>query len=630
VTITGAGTTTITASQSGNDDYYPATNIPQELIVNQLPTAIISGTVSICSEQNSLLSIELTGIQPWSITYTDGTTPVTLTDISESPKTISISPEITTTYTLSTVTDATTCENTGTGTAIVTVSSLPAEAGSTTGTSIVCQDESVVTYSVSAINEATSYIWSYSGTGATINGSSENITIDFSPLATSGDLTVKGTNICGDGATSESYSITVNPLPDAAGTITGSSSVCYGETSVSYFVPSIANATSYTWAYSGTGGTITGNGNSITIDFAANATGGNLTVKGINDCGEGAVSADHSIVVNSIPEDAGTITGPATICEGETNVSYSIPEIAKATSYIWSYSGTGATINGTSKDISINFDESATNGALNVKGSNICGDGALSDLHSINVIPMVGDAGIISGDIVVCPESEKISYSIAAIANATEYVWTLPEGASGNSNTNQILLDFGSEAASDFLTVKGLNACSESSESQLEISVIEGVKPKILLKWDDILICYNIGDSLQAFQWYKDGEEIPNASEQFYQTHQEPGSYFITTVDTYGCTNVSSSINIETVSKYTLFPNPTNSTTRIQVIDSQSGNLTISLLNSTGIVIKSFNHMKSDITFEEQIDLSDILPGIYTVEYRIDGFFRRYSKLIIL
>ena len=222
----------------------------------------------------------------------------------------------------------------------VTINSpLTAAAGTITGTATVCQGQSGVAYSVPAIANATSYTWAYSGTGATINGTTNNITIDFSATATGGNLTVKGTNACGNGTVSANYAITVNPLPAAAGVITGVSPVCQGQSGVAYSVPAIANATSYTWAYSGTGATINGTTNNITIDFSATATGGNLTVKGTNACGNGTVSANYAITVNPLPAAAGVITGVSPVCQGQSGVAYSVPAIANATSYTWAYSG---------------------------------------------------------------------------------------------------------------------------------------------------------------------------------------------------------------------------------------------------------------------------------------------------
>jgi len=64
------------------------------------PTATLSGNNSVCTGFPVNISIALTGSQPWSVTYTDGTTPVNVTNISSSPHVISVSPVINTTYTL--------------------------------------------------------------------------------------------------------------------------------------------------------------------------------------------------------------------------------------------------------------------------------------------------------------------------------------------------------------------------------------------------------------------------------------------------------------------------------------------------------------------------------------------------
>ncbi|HEY4787113.1 MAG TPA: choice-of-anchor tandem repeat GloVer-containing protein, partial [Bacteroidales bacterium] len=171
------------------------------------------------------------------------------------------------------------------------------------------QGQTGVVFSVPAIANATSYVWQYSGTGATINGSSNSITIDFSSDATSGNLTVYGVNSCGNGKVSEPYAIsTTPPLPGNARPISGSSSVCQGQTGVSYSVPPIDNATNYVWSYSGTGATINGSANAVTLDFSANATSGNLSVFGVNSSGNGIASANYPIIVNALPVNVGNGT----------------------------------------------------------------------------------------------------------------------------------------------------------------------------------------------------------------------------------------------------------------------------------------------------------------------------------
>jgi len=122
----------------------------------------------------------------------------------------------------------------------------------------------------------------------------------------------------------------------------------------------------------------TGTGTSTTV---TGLSPGNysFTVKdGITNCSS-FPTAD--ITVNSqpiIPDAAGTITGPATFTPGANGVLYSVGIIGGAESYVWEYTGTGATINGTDGNVTINFSLSATEGLLKVKGNNTCGNGAES------------------------------------------------------------------------------------------------------------------------------------------------------------------------------------------------------------------------------------------------------------
>jgi hypothetical protein len=77
---------------------------------------------------------------------------------------------------------------------------------------------------------------------------------------------------------------------------------------------------------------------------------------------------------------AGPITGPATFTPGTSGIAYSVSPITAATSYLWSYSGTGVTINGAGNSVTLDFSASATPGTLSVFGRNSCGDGAASTL----------------------------------------------------------------------------------------------------------------------------------------------------------------------------------------------------------------------------------------------------------
>ncbi|HYG38788.1 MAG TPA: T9SS type A sorting domain-containing protein [Cytophagales bacterium] len=86
----------------------------------------------------------------------------------------------------------------------------------------------------------------------------------------------------------------------AAGSITGSGSVCAGRTGVVFEVASIANASTYDWSLP-VGATIASGDytNKITVDFASNASSGNVTVRGVASCGSTGTSSSISVAVST-------------------------------------------------------------------------------------------------------------------------------------------------------------------------------------------------------------------------------------------------------------------------------------------------------------------------------------------
>src|SRR5690606_15293273 len=125
---------------------------------------------------------------------------------------------------------------------------------------------------------------------------------------------VTGTSVLGCSATSSAITVTVNPLPEAAGAISGPASVCRASNGT-FSVPAIANASSYTWSATN-GAVITGTGATRTIRFPDSGTS-TITVYGTNGCGNGAAST-FTVAVNtaSTPDAAGPIAGSSEVCQG--------------------------------------------------------------------------------------------------------------------------------------------------------------------------------------------------------------------------------------------------------------------------------------------------------------------------
>lgn len=181
----------------------------------------------------------------------------------------------------------------------VTVNPLPGDAGTVTGSANVCKGSNGVAYSVAPISDAISYVWTLPP-GATIatGAWTNSITVNFATTATSGNITVYGNNLCGNGALSPNFPVSVLTIPGDAGTISGPGNVCAGATGVSFSVAAISGATGYTWTVPA-GATIVSGANTanIFVDFAVNAVSGIITVTGTNMCGSGTISPAFNVTV---------------------------------------------------------------------------------------------------------------------------------------------------------------------------------------------------------------------------------------------------------------------------------------------------------------------------------------------
>ena len=223
----------------------------------------------------------------------------------------------------------------------------------------------------------------------------------------------------------------------------------------------------------------TNDGGKTWVDLPTGITGGRNILKSawFFDANNGIVVGQQGIILKisvgscPLPSTPGSINGPTTVCQGELSQIYSVADVPNATGYSWSYSGTGVKImNASTNRITLDYSVNATSGILTVMGTNSCGDGPVSTM-AITVNPIPASAGKITGVTLINPGQNSVAYFVPKIANATSYIWTLPEGATGISSTNNITINYGMSAVSGTLKVKGHNKCLDGEESSLEIKV---------------------------------------------------------------------------------------------------------------------------------------------------------------
>lgn len=131
IAYTGTATNTVYANPTVSTTY-TATATPVNAcertqtidVVVRPVSGNMTGSTAVCPSGSATISVDLTGTGPWNITYTDGVTPVTVNNIPASPYTFVVNPLVTTTYSLTAVSDfyCTAPASNVTGTATITVS----------------------------------------------------------------------------------------------------------------------------------------------------------------------------------------------------------------------------------------------------------------------------------------------------------------------------------------------------------------------------------------------------------------------------------------------------------------------------------------------------------------------------
>ncbi|MEL6924659.1 MAG: hypothetical protein AAFO94_11495, partial [Bacteroidota bacterium] len=336
------------------------------------------------------------------------------------------------------------------------------------------------------------YTWSLeSGTGVMITSGTTGPGIDLSFAANATDARICATpsNDCGDGPIS-CFDITVAGLPTAPTAITGNTDVCTGS-SQSFSIDPVANATQYNWTRPD-GTTITGT-TDLTINFAANATSGNLCVTAENNCG---ISDPFCvpISVQSAPAQPDPVSTIATsVCQSDAGVVYSVPSAADVDQYNWTVP-TGATLSGQGSNIiSVDFGTAAISGDICVTAENDCGVSTprciAIEVESRPAQPQL------TGNNTICRGAASETFSIAVIANADEYIWTAPTGVSLSLNANQTVAtaSFAANANSGDICVTARNQCGDSDIECFSFSIVN--EPTIPVISGQAAVCANTTES---------------------------------------------------------------------------------------------------------------------------------------
>ncbi len=204
------------------------------LLVHPNPSASILSSTDICEGTSTPLTIDFTGTPPWSVTYTDGLLPVTVTGITASPYTFTVSPLLTSNYWITAASDAY-CpvpNDSIHGPAYVTVHELPYQYITTaTNGGYYCAGDTGVVISLSSSQLGMTYelFHNWISTGVVLSGTGS--TLRFGTFTAPGQYAIEGTNPGGPCTAwmRDTVEVIINPIP-----VTDFSwnTACLGDTTV--------------------------------------------------------------------------------------------------------------------------------------------------------------------------------------------------------------------------------------------------------------------------------------------------------------------------------------------------------------------------------------------------------------
>lgn len=308
----------------------------RDVAISAPPTATVSGGGTVCAGNAATIQATLTGSAPWHLTWSDGFAQT----VGASPVTRNVTPGTTTTYTVTALSDAA-CAGSGSGGATVTVNALPT--ADVSGNATICSGDSTVITAVISGAPPISVKWS---DGDLQTGLTPGIvTRTVSPRAT----TLYQVEFVADARCTSSGSgaafVAVAPDPSAVA-IVAPDGVCANASGLHASIPDSGAGATYAWTI--TGGTITGGLGTRAVTFTAGPNGGAIALGVTVSIASGCSITGGKAIVSTLAPQTPAISGPASARTEEAGLAARVPTHVGST-YAWTIEN-GAITSGNGTD----------------------------------------------------------------------------------------------------------------------------------------------------------------------------------------------------------------------------------------------------------------------------------------
>ncbi|MDP1620784.1 MAG: T9SS type A sorting domain-containing protein [Bacteroidales bacterium] len=476
--------------------------------------------------------------------------------------------------------------------------------GPVTGNASVCKGQTGVGYSVAPVTNATSYIWTVPSGATIISGNNTNsISVNYSLAAVSGNISVNGVNVCGNGPTSQ-LPVTVNPLPvaNAGPDVT----IPYGTNTMLQGASGGPGSFSYQWSPA----TLLVNPN------LQNPQTVNLTVTTVftlavtNQATLCKNSDDVVVTISGGPLYANPISVPNLICRGTPAQLFANAGGGSGVyAYNWSCIPPGTPPWSSFQANPVVFPDSTKTYQLSLSDGFNTAQGA-----TVLTVFQLPSATIHGGD-TLCGEGKSTILTVD-LTGTPPWLFYYSNGITTWLVTNQNTTPYSIVA-----TEPGIYTILAMSDAQCtgttHGSAVVGVfpippTPAISVNGTEIFSTGCCGN-----QWYRDGILIPGATGQVYQPLKTAHYFDIVTVD--GCSSDTSNVIYYLMTgisqkgggNFTLEPNPAS---EYMVVRSKTGVPFAGKIRIYAISGKEVLNYSTDQTSGKRdllIDIRQLSPGMY-------------------
>jgi uncharacterized repeat protein (TIGR03803 family) len=400
--------------------------------VTPVATATVTGSAAICAGASATIQAALTGVAPWTVTWSDG---VVQSGVAASPATRSVTPAASTSYSVTAVTDATGCAGTHSGLADIVVKPAPL-ALITPNAAQVCPGSTGNIASTVDAGVGATYAWTV--TNGTVTSGAGTRQITFTAGAPGSNVVLAVTTTASNGCSSTDTRVwTVLAAPTAA--LSGPTTACSGQ-------PTNLNvnlAGQPPWNLKWSDGLVQIIPSSPATRVVTLAADASFSLTSLTDgagC-TGSVSGSVSIAVRQAA--SAVISGGGTVCSGGTATVSAVVTSASPFSARWNdgviQSGSGSTtlsrvvhpVGTTLYRIDAIFDGTCTS------------VGTGSALVSVGLEP---SAAIVTAPGSVCAGASGAA-SVPDAGAAASYTWSIRNGTiDGGQGTRAVTFTAGDES----------------------------------------------------------------------------------------------------------------------------------------------------------------------------------------